>query len=154
MVVSLFDMHTCISFNWCSLPLCMGCSISQMVAHWQCLLRKNCFDPIRFNSIQCNSINLFKCEIFSTIASTLHTCIYVNWFWWFSWLFISWQYSFYLAAACQHPSISARMLSISSSWPDGDFKFNTGFRTLFSPCCSIPANVVASNSDLSLTATN
>lgn len=62
--------HTYILFDWCSLPLCMGCSISQMVAHWQCLLQKNCF-----NSIQFNSINLFKCEIFSTIASTPHTCI-------------------------------------------------------------------------------
>lgn len=38
-------------------------TFSQTVAYWQCLLRRNCF----------NSINLFKCEIFSTIHRLLYS---------------------------------------------------------------------------------
>lgn len=139
--------RTYISFNRCSLPLCMLlCSISQMVAHWQCLLRKNCF----------NSINLFKCEIFSTIESTLHTSAYM-------------QIDFGDFHGCLYldniPSISRSRLPTPPSISSISYALyqqrlapmgisNSILFPEFFLYCSIHTDVVESNSDVSSIATN
>lgn len=58
---AIHSINTCdctTSMDTTSICVYIGCNISQTVAHCHCLLRKIAF----------NSINLFKCEIFSAIV--------------------------------------------------------------------------------------